>query len=296
MNAERPRLKLAQSGRELIAASDSINSSHDQRPRLLVSVRSAEEALRAIDGGAEIVDVKEPAKGSLGMATLDCIAQIRDTIAAKAGRLSQVNHANGYSAIPLSVALGESVEWDCSGPIPSLPDGIRFAKLGLSQYKNRNHWWKEWLNVREEFQRRSSSQLTWIAVAYADCDQSKSPGIDQVLSAAIDTGCRGMLVDTFSKEGKNLLDSIDVESLAALAERCHSSGLFIAIAGKLSAESISKLSDVAADVLAIRSAACMGTNRTAEISSSRIAQFLDLMRQNFKLASSDLMPLSYSSR
>ena len=34
--------------------------------RLLVSVRSAEEAAAAVMGGADIVDAKEPALGSLG--------------------------------------------------------------------------------------------------------------------------------------------------------------------------------------------------------------------------------------
>src|SRR5690554_1200212 len=37
-------------------------------PRLLVSVRSPEEAEAALVGGADLIDVKEPAAGSLGRA------------------------------------------------------------------------------------------------------------------------------------------------------------------------------------------------------------------------------------
>ena len=37
--------------------------------RLLVSVRSAEEVSAALAGGADIIDAKEPARGSLGRVT-----------------------------------------------------------------------------------------------------------------------------------------------------------------------------------------------------------------------------------
>ena len=47
--------------------------------RLLVSVRDAVEADAAVDGGAEIVDAKEPAAGSLGAVAPAVLAAIRDT-------------------------------------------------------------------------------------------------------------------------------------------------------------------------------------------------------------------------
>ena len=87
--------------------------------RLLVSVVSAEEARRALAGGADIIDVKDPSEGALG---------------APAPRLlSDVVRAVG-SAAPISVALGD---------LPDLPhtaalaargaalSGARYVKLGL---------------------------------------------------------------------------------------------------------------------------------------------------------------------
>ena len=38
------------------------------RPGLLVSVRSADEAIAALAGGADVIDVKEPNRGALGAA------------------------------------------------------------------------------------------------------------------------------------------------------------------------------------------------------------------------------------
>ena len=37
-------------------------------PKLLVSVRTIEEARAALAGGADIIDIKEPTRGSLGRA------------------------------------------------------------------------------------------------------------------------------------------------------------------------------------------------------------------------------------
>ena len=61
-------------------------------PRLLVSVRDAAEAAAALAGGAALIDVKEPARGSLGRADAATIAAV---VAAVGGR------------VPVSVALGE---------------------------------------------------------------------------------------------------------------------------------------------------------------------------------------------
>ena len=44
--------------------------------RLLVSVRSVEEAEAALAGGADLIDVKEPTRGSLGRADDAVIAAI----------------------------------------------------------------------------------------------------------------------------------------------------------------------------------------------------------------------------
>src|SRR5438876_8959932 len=81
---------------------------------LLVSVRSAAEAATVLDGGAALVDVKEPARGSLGRADDEVRAEVRAVLAGR---------------VPMSIALGElGVSLD---PGPDLA-GIAFAKWGLA--------------------------------------------------------------------------------------------------------------------------------------------------------------------
>src|SRR4051794_10666436 len=79
---------------------------------LLVSVRSAAEAVEALAGGADIIDVKEPSRGSLGRAD--------DAVAAEV--LAEVDGRR-----PVSAALGELADWN-----ESLPRGCAFVKWGLA--------------------------------------------------------------------------------------------------------------------------------------------------------------------
>ena len=240
---------------------------------LLVSVRSPEEANAALRGGADILDVKEPRRGSLGMADIEVIAAI-------ARQLADSNHDQTPRAtfIPLSVALGEVHDWRDARSIPPLPESVTFAKLGLSHLAPHNNWSDEWLRVRHSFEERRTARLNWVAVAYADADAATSPPIDDVLTAAIDTNCSGLLIDTFTKTGLTLTDCCDLTSLAQLAERCHSAGLFLALAGRLTRESLPTLSRIPADVFAIRSAACEAAEREGRVTEPAVADFRMAMR------------------
>ncbi len=236
-------------------------------PRLLVSVRSRVEAECAINAGAEILDVKEPSLGSLGMASIDDITEIARAVEDVSGK------------IPLSVALGEISDWCQSSNFPELPHGITYAKLGMSGCVTQKNWQAEWMRVRCGFQHRSLSKLRWVAVAYADVNRARSPGIYDVLAAAADTDCAGLLIDTFAKDGRRLNDEIDETSLIEIAEACHKAGLFLALAGRLNYESLPLLVNANADVLGIRSAACQDTDRTSKIDPARIAEFKNEMRR-----------------
>lgn len=265
-------------------------------PRLLVSVRSSAEALAAIEGGADILDVKEPSRGSLGMASVEVISAIARQIDADRatagwserrgdlrsgpvrGRETRAQHIVSAQHVPLSVALGEVIDWRDRDIVPALPESVEFAKLGLSHLASNADWRDEWLRVRERFDRCRSSRLEWVAVAYADEGEAASPPIRDILEAAIATNCAGLLIDTYAKSGLTLTDYCDAASLRDLAKRCHAAGLFLALAGRLARESLPELSRVPADVLAIRSAACEDADRTAQVSTRAVAAFRNAMQ------------------
>ncbi len=98
-------------------------------PRLLVSVRSLSEAMAAVRGGVSILDIKDPSSGPLGRAAANIAAEITCAI------------RESGSGIPVSVALGEIIEWQ--GEFTSDQEAWRrllseacpvaFCKLGPSQ-------------------------------------------------------------------------------------------------------------------------------------------------------------------
>lgn len=236
--------------------------------RLLVSVRSRAEAVAAIKGGAEILDVKEPSLGSLGMAQIDQIQEIADYVSGQ---------CNGPTTqVPLSVALGELRDWFDRKMVPVLPAAVTFAKLGLSGLAHDSDWQRTWQQIRGEFDRQRDTPLRWVAVAYADEMAAQSPPLKSILLAAGD-GCAGLLVDTYTKTGKSLIDFASVSVLTEIARQCRESGLFLAIAGSLTIDAALQLGDVGADIFAIRSAACPRANRRDSIDPTLVTAFREAL-------------------
>lgn len=130
--------------------------------QLLVSVRSAAEARAALDGGAALVDVKEPSRGSLGRAEATVWAEV----AAACG-----------SNVAVSFALGEVDEHADGDPVPAVPPGAALVKLGLRSQglAGRADWEDRWAAARERFDRAAGRPLPWVAVAYADARSASAP-------------------------------------------------------------------------------------------------------------------------
>ena len=105
--------------------------SESRTPRLLVSVRNVAEAEAAIRGGCDILDVKEPHRGSLGMAAPDVLQQISDFVRSQAPQ------------ILLTAALGEVYEYRpldaCSVFAATLP-AFDFVKLGTARLGADGAW------------------------------------------------------------------------------------------------------------------------------------------------------------
>jgi (5-formylfuran-3-yl)methyl phosphate synthase len=226
--------------------------------KLLVSVIDAAEARLAVAGGVDIVDVKNPAEGSLGAPAPGVIAQVRDVV--PAGR-------------PLSVAVGD---------LPSLPGTAALAALGAARsgagYVKVGLWGPsvrdEAVAVLRAVREAVEGDAAVVAVAYADaaCVPSRPLPPRELVAAAREAGVRGCLVDTAVKDGRGLLAWLGVDALADLVAEAHGAGLEMALAGELRAEDLSPLRATGADVAGVRSAACRDGRRTAALDPARIAR------------------------
>jgi hypothetical protein len=221
---------------------------------LLVSVVSAREARRALAGGADIIDVKDPREGALG---------------APAPRiLSEVVRAVGTAA-PVSVALGD---------LPALPhtaalaargaalSGARYVKLGLRGVRE--------LEAAVAMVRAVAdavgAQARVVAAAYADAEALDPPALapEWLPAVVAQTGIAGALVDTFVKDGRGLYGWRSEPELADLIARTRQAGGQFAVAGQLRR---GELSRTAADVVGVRSAVCRGGDRTSELDAELVA-------------------------
>lgn len=225
---------------------------------LLVSVRSVPEALAALEGGAAIVDVKEPARGALGRADDDVIRAI---VAAIGGRR------------PISAALGEWVDRQFE-----IPDAdLTYVKWGLARCQRKVDWRRP--NNNKNPQR--------VLVAYADWECSSAPPVDEVFYVASQQPGSIMLVDTHCKDANNvinkarptLLDWLPHKWIVELCERCREANVKIALAGSLGAAEIAELLPARPDWFAVRGAVCDGANRQAEVQIEKVRQLVAQLKR-----------------
>jgi uncharacterized protein (UPF0264 family) len=255
---------------------------------LLVSVRNLLEACWALSAGCDVLDLKEPAAGALGMVDPAIIASVAEFAGV------------ADPSVPLSVALGEALDWPDHRALPELPPEVAYFKLGTAGLGGLFNWreqfasvierfeneWRETASVRQAYgaleNRLSVSHLAlrklavsrrWIAVAYADYCRASAPSPEEVIAAARSCGCTGVLIDTFSKQDGRLTDRLDLERLTGLAELARRSGLMLALAGSLRIDDLAGLYRIQPDIVGIRSAACRGGVRNAEIDPVAIREF-----------------------
>jgi uncharacterized protein (UPF0264 family) len=229
------------------------------RPRLLVSVRSPREALAAVHGGADIIDVKEPSRGSLGRAPAHVVAEIGQ-------RLSEEPTYSG----PLSAALGELTSLPAEPEFRQIARCVDWVKAGLSGLGKTN-WQSRWHELRERLQ-LASPRTQLIAVAYADWQSCGAPSPEEILDAVLLAGVPGVLFDTYEKRGRTLLDHLPRRDLSDFVRELHAAGSFAAFAGSVGIPQLDDLLELHPDVIAVRSAVCRG-DRNGDVAADLVGGF-----------------------
>lgn len=218
--------------------------------RLLVSVRSAEEAQVAAMAGADVIDVKEPDRGALGMADPSVWSEILKAVPER---------------VAVSVALGELTEWggDKGALTPELNafDGLAFRKIGLAG--TGPAWAEEWHTLRD----RLGGDTPWVAVVYSDWARARAPEPAAVLEVALSLpACHGVLFDTWDKSRANPIEA----GWAGLFARVREAGRFSALAGGLTERNLDLVAHLHPEILAVRGAACQAGDRTRRIDPNRV--------------------------
>jgi uncharacterized protein (UPF0264 family) len=208
--------------------------------RFLASVRDAEEAQAVLAAGADIVDLKDPAKGALGAVELPfiktCVAAVagRAAVSATVGDLP-TDGDRLHDAVHATAACG-----------------VDDVKLGIQRSGDAHACFARL--------RKSPSRAGLILVFFADA----MPDFDPV-AAAIDAGARGLMLDTAGKQAGSLLDHMAIGEIAGFVEAGRRKGLMVGVAGALRADHVAPLLALSPDVIGFRGALCHGWRRDARL-------------------------------
>ena len=225
----------------------------------MISVVSAHEALQAMNGGAVLLDVKNPEEGSLGAQFPKVVREIREM-------------ASGN--IELSAAIGD---------MPNLPGTAALAALGAAVCK------ADYIKVGLWGSRSESEAIAMmcavqeavggfnasvIAGGYADFRRMGALDPKCLPNVAASAGIRGCMIDTAVKDGAALFSFMNLAELTALAQQAHAKGLLFGAAGALYEQDLEPLRNAGVDVVGLRTAVCRNNQRNGPLDPSRVRDLI----------------------
>lgn len=237
--------------------------------RLLVSVRAAAEVKPALAGGADVIDAKEPERGSLGPVDPEVLGRILQRIP---------------DDCPASAALGDvATAADIVTAVERLPLFRRSAplyfKLGFAGVRS-SHQVQHLLETAVSLCSRMPGVPRVIAVAYADFRRAGSSAPPLISGLTRAAGGAGILLDTHLKDGMGLLDWFSGDALADWVTTARELGLITAISGSLQPADLALACSARPDIVGIRGAACAG-GRGGRVSEARVRQFREALTRQF---------------
>jgi (5-formylfuran-3-yl)methyl phosphate synthase len=226
--------------------------------KLLVSVVDAGEAREAAAAGADIVDVKNPAEGSLGAPSPAVIAGVRAAVPIE---------------LPVSAAIGDMPDLPGTAALAALGaalSGATFVKVGLWGASTEPEAVALLRAVRDGM--ADAPGRVVVAAAYADARRMPhAPLVPELLPRVASAAGAGIcLLDTALKDGRGLLEWLSPQELTSLVAEAHAAGLQVALAGGLRAEDLAVVRATGADIVGVRAAVCRDGRRSGPLDATRV--------------------------
>jgi (5-formylfuran-3-yl)methyl phosphate synthase len=222
-------------------------------PRLLVSLSTAADAEAAIVGGADLLDVKDPSRGSLGRATASTLREIVEVIAGRG---------------PITAAWGELPQSHplTSGEVAALR-GVDLIKIGTAECQNLPNWRTRWQHLYGSLPKG----LRLAVVHYADWRSCAGLDFADCLLLARSMPGSPLVFDTFDKSRGDILRHYSQEVLRAQLDELYQCDLRGVVAGSLKLWHLPVVLACRPAIVAVRGAACEEGNRLMPVCSQRVA-------------------------
>ncbi len=208
--------------------------------KVLISVRSVDEALLAAAGGADFIDLKEPGAGALGGLPITTIRAIVAALRVDA------------RGPPISATIGDVPMHEGDRIATRVGEvgacGVDYVKVGIERAPAA-------LAVLDGL---AASGLPIVPVFIAD------QGLDfDAVAHACTLRFPGLMVDTADKRAGSLFDAMPMDELQRFVARVRDAGALVGLAGALSASHVASLRALAPDFAGFRTAVCAGDRATA---------------------------------
>ena len=216
---------------------------------LLASVTSCAEAAIVLDGGADLIDLKDPARGALGALDVSLVRAVVRQVAGRVPVSATVGDLTAMQPRPLAAAVermaGTGVDYVKVGVFPAATAGACIDTLAPL----------------------AASGIRLIAVFFADL--GLAAGLPQRCAAA---GFAGVMIDTAGKERGSLRSCCADRVLGDFVAAARGDGLLAGLAGSLALADIAPLLELTPDYLGFRGALCHDGQRTAGLDAAAFAR------------------------
>jgi uncharacterized protein (UPF0264 family) len=218
--------------------------------KLLVSPTDEIDAIDAVRGGADIIDVKNPLEGSLGAPLPSLIRKVRESVP---------------HTIPISAALGD---------VPKLPGtiaqaalgaaiaGADYIKIGLMGPRNIDDAISVVKAVVDTLSEFNQSVIT-VAALYADYKRVGTLNPADLPRIAEESNAGFAMIDTAIKDDRNILEFMNSSEIVEFIQNCHERKIKTALAGSLTYESFEAVARLEPDVIGVRKVALQEPDRVS---------------------------------
>lgn len=235
--------------------------------KLLISPIDEKEAVEAIAGGADIIDVKNPKEGALGASFPWVIKRIREITPKHIEVSCAIGDVPNLPGAVSLTALGAAIT------------GVDYVKVGLYGVKTREEAVYLMQNAVKAVKDCNSS-IKVVATGYADAKRVGSVNPLLVPDIAREAEADVAMIDTAIKDGKNLFAFLTADQLRSFVDTAHTYSLEAALAGSLRKEDLPTVYALGADIAGLRGAACTNGDRVkGRITRESVQALADAVRR-----------------
>jgi len=225
---------------------------------LMVSVQNLDEALEALRGGADIVDVKNLQEALVGSAHPLTVKKVREAIPLER-----------HASVTLGVVPNQigTVAMACyaAGAVNATSVKVGFMQTEYNEAVETLLACKEALD---------GFDTKLVGSLFAD-NESVYNGLpaENMLKLAVDTECDGFLIDTLTKDGRNLFDFLSEDLLREMIIEGKQLGMSTALSGHLKMSDLDELARINPDIVGVRGAVCSKGERDSGVYWEAVAEF-----------------------